>query len=69
MSNSKQTRAIRAQMIELGGATQPEPGSSEPMVEVKLLMPLSDVRRCGPLLYQWVELQLPSEPSEAGEDT
>jgi hypothetical protein len=67
MSESLKTLKItgrgtyRAQLIELGA--EPSPGSlralenGEPVVPVVLHMPLSDARRFGTMMYEWMELK------------
>ena len=54
--------SFRAQVVHLGAPDQElAPGESmnfdgQPLVAVTLLMPLTDARRFGSLLYEWVEL-------------
>lgn len=68
MSDSLKTLKItehgtyRAQLIELGA--NPSPGTlreiedgEEPVVPVLLHMPLSDARRFGSMLFEWMELK------------
>ena len=55
--------SFAARLVELGSGDEvPDLGRREPLVSVHLEMPLSDARRFGKHLYDWVELVVPPLP-------
>jgi hypothetical protein len=53
------TGTYRAQLVEMGPTREPQilHADDEPLVEVSLRMPLSDARRFGGMMYEWMELE------------
>lgn len=54
---------FRAQVFQMGGdpddgGVPQRPPYPQTMVEVRMMMPLSDARRLGALMYQWLELDV-----------